>query len=154
MVGERCGPCGYLCPELTLAPWAASVTKDEDTLTSGEFFAFDGIYIQDVVWPRLDRAAPLPYDYLLLSMSVYRMPGLPENGPPPDWPESAQSVVILMQLSDDGRVDLATQDVLYKRFVHLHRVSRFPFWPRIKTNTSTPEVADVIAQLIGPVSSP
>ncbi|MFC3526621.1 hypothetical protein ACFOMH_00445 [Paracoccus mangrovi] len=102
--------------------------------------------------PEADPAEPFPYRYAFVSVSTTSyagMLGLTDLYRKPDWPDIGVSkgVHMLVEIPQDGVLDLTQAPVHFRRFNLQADLAMAPFWGIVSSSTIWPEVGTIFADL-------
>ncbi|MGB0900758.1 hypothetical protein [Halocynthiibacter sp.] len=141
--------CGYPCPIKDL-PFATELRQVFGTNALGALG--DRPVGRHDLWHIIDtpdRTAPFPFDYAWVSLSAYNFHAIPDDGSykMPHWPDTAKGVHMLLPIPDNGMLDFATAEVLYRRFNVQDDIGRFFLWGLTQKTVQSPTLNEIVQDL-------
>lgn len=104
------------------------------------------------LWPLIkdaDRSKPFPFQYAFISAPTWRLAQVAATPDYrlPHWPDNMKGIHFLVRIPESGVLDIATAEVLFRRFNIQAEVPQYPFWGRVSATKQMPGVDEIIADL-------
>ena len=135
--------CPRSCDELKKLSFATEIELGFWWEPQADSSSFD-------LWQAIDDRtahANLPYDYALISVSIYTLPHVDGAIRTTDLPESIQSAHFLTAVPPDGILDLRKIQPLYLRYAIQKDVGRYFSWGIFSRTHNVPGVPEIILDL-------